>query len=176
MMPSLDVPHISGLPYRYGFALEELVMNGTILLGPTALNYRPRMRSAMRQVLVSAGIVLAFASCTMFNKQAVDQVRSDFPCPGPLVEESIANETRKVSGCGMENAYGYDSGSGKWISVKQRATFDMSCPPEKLTVHHLGGNTVGIEGCEKKAVYLSTAVCGGGGCSFRGWILNSEAK
>jgi hypothetical protein len=134
------------------------------------------MTSPARTGLGSAVIFLAFASCMTLGKQAVDQVRGDFPCPGPLVEESIANETRKVSGCGVENAYGYDSGSGKWISVKQRATFDMSCPPEQLTVRHLGGNTVGLEGCDKKAVYVSTAVCGGGGCSFKGWILNSETK
>ena len=33
MMPSLEVPHVSGLPYRYGFALEEFVMNGTTVVG-----------------------------------------------------------------------------------------------------------------------------------------------
>jgi D-alanyl-D-alanine carboxypeptidase len=33
MMPSLEVPHVSGLPYRYGFALEEFVMSGTPVVG-----------------------------------------------------------------------------------------------------------------------------------------------
>jgi D-alanyl-D-alanine carboxypeptidase len=34
MMPSLEVPHVSGLPYRYGFALEEFVMpNGSVVVG-----------------------------------------------------------------------------------------------------------------------------------------------
>jgi len=114
----------------------------------------------------------------MFGKKAVDypQVRADFPCNGPLTEESIANETRKVTGCGTENAYGYDGGNDKWISVKDRASFDLSCPAAQLSVHHLGSNTVGIEGCDKKAVYVSTALCGGGGCSFKGWVMNSTSN
>ena len=34
MMPALEVPHVSGLPYRYGFALEEFVMpNGSVVVG-----------------------------------------------------------------------------------------------------------------------------------------------
>jgi D-alanyl-D-alanine carboxypeptidase len=34
MMPAIEVPHVSGLPYRYGFALEELVMpNGSVVVG-----------------------------------------------------------------------------------------------------------------------------------------------
>jgi hypothetical protein len=37
---------------------------------------------------------------------------------------------RKVAGCGVENFYGYDGDSGKWRSVKERASFDLSCPPE----------------------------------------------
>jgi hypothetical protein len=35
---------------------------------------------------------------------------------------------------------------------------------------------VGVDGCDKKAVYVSTALCGGGSCSFKGWVLNSEVK
>jgi len=34
MMPNIDAPHVSGLPYRYGFALEEFVMpNGATVVG-----------------------------------------------------------------------------------------------------------------------------------------------
>jgi D-alanyl-D-alanine carboxypeptidase len=34
MMPVIETPHVSGLPYRYGFALEEFVMpNGTVVVG-----------------------------------------------------------------------------------------------------------------------------------------------
>ena len=34
MMPVIEAPHVSGLPYRYGFALEEFVLpNGTVVVG-----------------------------------------------------------------------------------------------------------------------------------------------
>ena len=34
MMPTIESPHVSGLPYRYGFALEEYTLpNGTVVVG-----------------------------------------------------------------------------------------------------------------------------------------------
>jgi D-alanyl-D-alanine carboxypeptidase len=34
MMPSIDAPHVSGLPYRYGFGLEQFVMpDGSVVVG-----------------------------------------------------------------------------------------------------------------------------------------------
>jgi hypothetical protein len=48
----------------------------------------------------------------------------------------------------------------------KRASFDMSCPAEKLTVTDLGQYSMGVEGCGKRASYK--AVTGSG------WVLNSQ--
>jgi hypothetical protein len=121
--------------------------------------------------LLTISIVVVLAGCA--GRKALDQVRGDFPCATPVVEESVANEIRKITGCGTENVYGWDGNTSKWRSVTERAVFDMSCPRDQLTVHHLGGAEVGVEGCGKKAVFVGNSVCGGGACSFRGWVLNS---
>ena len=39
----------------------------------------------------------------------------------------------------------------------QRATFDLSCPRERLTVQQIGGDSFGVTGCGQKASY--TCVC-----------------
>ncbi|WP_437737242.1 hypothetical protein [Sorangium sp. So ce1335] len=44
--------------------------------------------------------------------------------------------------------------------VRKRASFDLSCAPDKLNIVELGRDgwdrvsTLGVEGCEKKATYV----------------------
>ncbi|WP_437569595.1 hypothetical protein [Sorangium sp. So ce542] len=46
-------------------------------------------------------------------------------------------------------------------AVRKRASFDLSCAPEKLNIVELGRNsydqltTLGVMGCEKKATYVN---------------------
>jgi hypothetical protein len=59
-----------------------------------------------------------------------------------------------------------------------RASFELRCPREKLTLHELnarlddrilvveGGTQVGVSGCGHRAVYVWTS---------SGWMLNSES-
>jgi hypothetical protein len=99
-----------------------------------------------------------------------DDRRSDFPCGGPLVEESLASGLQKVSGCGVENVYGYDLDRGQWRSVIESAMFDLNCPGAQLAVHHLGGNQVAVVGCGLQAEYVADVRCAKGLCVFNGWI------
>lgn len=41
--------------------------------------------------------------------------------------------------------------------VAQRASFDLSCPRDKLTVQGIGGDSFGATGCGQKASY--TCIC-----------------
>jgi hypothetical protein len=99
-----------------------------------------------------------------------DDHRADFPCGGPLVEESLASGLQKVSGCVVENVYGYDLDGAQWRSVTDSAMFDLNCPAAQLAVHHLGGNQVVVVGCGRQAEYVADIRCADGLCVFSGWI------
>jgi hypothetical protein len=112
-------------------------------------------------------VLLVLAGCAT---SAVKDAQADFPCP-QLTETWIGDGLKKVSGCGMENVYG--NTNDKWVSPKERATFDMDCPRDKLEVHDLGSKTVGVTGCEKKATYVANMLCNQAGCSFKAWVMNT---
>ncbi|HLK94030.1 MAG TPA: hypothetical protein VKZ18_29320 [Polyangia bacterium] len=99
--------------------------------------------------------------------------RDDFPCEGALAEETLVSGVQKVSGCGVENVYGYDPAPDEWQSVTERATFDLNCPGQQLAVHHLGGAAVSVVGCGMRADYVANAPCVHGLCTFQGWVPNT---
>jgi hypothetical protein len=44
-------------------------------------------------------------------------------------------------------------------AVKRRATFDLNCPAQKLTITEIGNRTYGVRGCDKQATYVTTGEC-----------------
>lgn len=85
----------------------------------------------------------------------------------------MASGVQKVSGCGIENVYGYEPGSNQWRSVTERARYDMNCPAQQLSVHHLGGTAVSVVGCGIRTDYTANAPCVDGVCSFQAWVPSS---
>ena len=55
-------------------------------------------------------------------------------------------------------------------AVLQRAPFDLSCDVEQIRVLNIGENSIGAEGCGKKASYYCQGGYGGGEASC---ILNA---
>jgi len=59
-------------------------------------------------------------------------------------------------------------------AVRKRATFDLSCAPEKLDIIELGRNsndiltTLGVVGCDKKATYVNLG--------HAGWALDAGER
>lgn len=41
-------------------------------------------------------------------------------------------------------------------AIRQRASFDLRCDAEKLTIRQFDANSFGAEGCGKRATYVST--------------------
>jgi hypothetical protein len=101
--------------------------------------------------------------------------RDEFRCGGELAEVSLASGVEKLTGCGLENVYGYDPASGQWKSVTEQAMFDMNCPGHALTVHHRGGTAVSVTGCGMRADYVANTPCSGGLCAFQSWVPNTAA-
>lgn len=93
---------------------------------------------------------------------------SDFGCTGAGIEnKGMDRYLDRADGCGKENMYAYDHSADQWVSPLDRAPFELGCSRENLTTKVLGTNTVGVEGCEKKAVYV---------LSRRGWVMNTAAQ
>ena len=52
-----------------------------------------------------------------------------------------------------------------------RASFDMSCPQQRLTVTDLGERTKGVSGCGKRATYVFHQI--GEDANHGDWVMNS---
>jgi hypothetical protein len=123
-------------------------------------------------IVAAAWSGLIVLSCTPYSSvlpALKAKAASDFHCS----ENALRNETftegiEKVSGCGKEDLYAWDSAQTKWISALDRAEFDLSCKREQLTSKHLGARDVGVTGCGKKATYILHPASG--------WVMNSTAK
>jgi hypothetical protein len=41
-------------------------------------------------------------------------------------------------------------------AIRQRASFDMRCDADRLTIHAFDANSFGVEGCGKRVTYVNT--------------------
>lgn len=48
----------------------------------------------------------------------------------------------------------------------KRAAFELSCNEDALTITEINSNTIGVEGCGKKAVYKLVQTNSGGGLDW----------
>ena len=78
----------------------------------------------------------------------------------------MSYDFEKASGCGKPNWYAYIG--EEWVSPLDRAAFELSCPPEKLTPVEIDKTTIGVTGCGKKGVYVLVESVAGAR-----WVLNS---
>lgn len=70
-----------------------------------------------------------------------------------------------ASGCLGTNTESFMHPEGGGIT---RAAFELDCPKEQLHVSDLGGMTMGVSGCGKKAVYKWV--------SGHGWVNNTASS
>jgi hypothetical protein len=67
---------------------------------------------------------------------------------------------------------GGSEGGGDLATLGKRASFDLSCPKQRLEFSELGRDDLdevsqyGVTGCGQKVVYVRTS---------RGWVLNSDS-
>lgn len=108
---------------------------------------------------VRCGLVATLAflpSCLSGTAELPARAANDLACPQQQV--SLQRETgyfRRAVGCGKQNVYAYLISEDRWVSPIDRAEFEFSCPRKDLTVQVLTDDTtVGVSGCEKKAVYV----------------------
>jgi hypothetical protein len=96
---------------------------------------------------------------------ATSKAATDFGCAETgLTVEELGGLVQKVSGCGKTDIYGYLVMQDRWLSVTERASFELSCPRDQITLTSLAPSQVGVSGCDTKRVYVF---------SDAGWLLDS---
>jgi hypothetical protein len=119
-----------------------------------------------------AMVLLAAAAGCGTSKGALLEAHAaaDFHCgEAQLSRSAVWPYVERVQGCGRDNVYLWDFAAKNWVSPLDRAAFEFSCPKEGMKTVYLSNQTVGVEGCGKKAVY-SLAL------SPPQWILNSNTE
>jgi hypothetical protein len=56
----------------------------------------------------------------------------------------------------------------------RRASFDLNCPQEQISVHQIDRRTRGARGCGQRAVYIQSCQ-GGGTAAACTWVLNADS-
>jgi hypothetical protein len=93
----------------------------------------------------------------------------DFKCDAETIStEGVQGWAyfEKAYGCGKQNWYVYDG--QEWVSPLDRAAFELSCPSEHMTAMAIDKTTIGVTGCNRRAVYVLVPSIGGAK-----WVLNS---
>ncbi len=70
------------------------------------------------------------------------------------------------------------TGRATTAQIQKRASFDLDCSVNKLTVVKLDDRTRGVRGCGKRATYVEECkACANGyqACECT-WVLNSDSK
>lgn len=120
---------------------------------------------AMRQRRAHLAFVFLAAPLLACVSMAQTQAAKDFGCSEDAIStQNLGDGVHKVEGCGKKDIYGYLVTSDRWVSLVERASFELSCPREKLTITPFAPRQMGVEGCSSKRVYVITAA---------GWVLDS---
>jgi hypothetical protein len=96
------------------------------------------------------------------------QAARDFGCTEEqIASEPIESSVYKVEGCGKKDVYGFLPSSGSFVSLVERASFELSCERADLTITPLAPRQMGVSGCGEKRVYVLVDA---------GWVLDSGAS
>jgi hypothetical protein len=106
-------------------------------------------RVACRTVFLLPCAILLACTSSYFRPKAAESLR----CPEDQlqVEEKTAYSS-KVMGCGKSDVIVLD-GTGAFISVRERAAFELSCAGDSIEVTVIDPNLYGAAGCGKKITY-----------------------
>jgi hypothetical protein len=94
-------------------------------------------------------VILLACTSSYFRPKAAESLR----CPeGQLQVEAKTAYSSLVTGCGKSDVIVLD-GTGAFISVRERAAFELSCAADSIEVTVIDPNLYGASGCDKKITY-----------------------
>lgn len=118
-------------------------------------------------LLLAQGLVLTpLVSGCVLTPQA--QAAKDFGCSEDGINvENLGDNVSMAEGCEKKDIYGYLPSTDRWVSLVERAGFELSCKREELTITPLAPRQMGVSGCGAKRVYVLVEA---------GWVLDSGAS
>jgi hypothetical protein len=101
------------------------------------------------RALILVFLVGITPACTL-GHYVREQAARDFVCPKDRVQTTSDDGwVFTARGCGRQAIYLGPAAA----SPITRASYDLSCAPEQLSMVYLGNYAVGVEGCGKKITY-----------------------
>jgi hypothetical protein len=70
-----------------------------------------------------------------------------------LATDNLIPYVENVSGCGKQDVYAWDGKLDRWISLRERAAFELGCDRNAIDITVLDTMTYGAAGCEQRVVY-----------------------
>jgi hypothetical protein len=101
-------------------------------------------------VRIVTSLLFLLAGCSTLGPRA----SLSLACP----ESQIVVDGWTATGCGKTDAFHYDD--SEWVSLRDRAAFDLECNRMELEVVRLSSDTFGVTGCGERAAYKRTTSVG----------------
>ncbi|NUO51043.1 MAG: hypothetical protein HOV80_19480 [Polyangiaceae bacterium] len=125
------------------------------------------------RALLGSGLLLVqglafgmFLTGCLVTPQA--QAAKDFGCSEDRIRvENLGDNVSMADGCEKKDIYGYLPTTDRWVSLVERASFELSCKREELTITPLAPRQMGVSGCGAKRVYVLVDA---------GWVLDSGSS
>jgi hypothetical protein len=116
---------------------------------------------SLRRVIARSGAALAIWTLSLVlcvvaigcGGSPEAQAAYTLDCDSKSVQTTQEDRVRFITGCGRSDAIAPDSGKDAWISLRERAGFDLTCEMRALEVTDLGAGTYSAKGCGKQATY-----------------------
>ena len=120
--------------------------------------------NVLLRATVSA-LALAAAGCI---SSVSPTAAASLSCSEDQLEESGMGMGVHAKGCGNEDFFLYDYSRDAWVSLKERAAFELSCERQSVKMTVLDSMTFGVEGCGNKVVYKTVP--------YQGFVMNSASS
>lgn len=114
------------------------------------------IRSVGTDYLPLVAVVLLAPACFPTYPPLQPRASEALACPpGQVKTETAFPEKSKdvqiVTGCGKTDIFLSDNTS--WVSLRERAAFELQCPAAQIAVTLISRDTYGVTGCSQNAVY-----------------------
>ncbi|MFO0616340.1 MAG: hypothetical protein U0414_27355 [Polyangiaceae bacterium] len=105
------------------------------------------------RLAVTLSVVSGTLIGACFWPSIMPKARHTLECEEDDIETNHAGPIRIVTGCGKKDVIIHDPVKDDWVSLRERAAFDLTCGNTALDVTELDATTFGVSGCGQKATY-----------------------
>jgi len=94
---------------------------------------------------------LALTAC--MKPTSTPKAAQTLSCDEDDIQTSAVGPIRITSGCGKKDVIVHDPTKDDWVSLRERAAFDLTCDMATLEIAEVGDTKFGVSGCGQTALY-----------------------